>query len=190
MLELKQTHADEMLANLLQEYRGQANLEFFIHDVLGPQVQDLENAFIQILADTNIDQSFGAQLDGWGRLVDLARNGMDDPTYTLYLKAKILVNRSTGTLQEIIAVLDILLGAPTLVILEPPDTDAATIEISITSALGASIIGDVVGSILMKAKDAGVRLLVTYFHSPAFEFDTVAHGFDTAGIQWGGTFGG
>lgn len=74
---------------------------------LGP-VQDLENAFQQLLVDRTVDRAYGVQLDVIGRIVGQLRAGMADDVYRRYIRARISVNRSKGTVADVLKVADLV----------------------------------------------------------------------------------
>lgn len=80
-------------------------------DMIAAQAQDMEDAAQAVLTITSIDDSVGPQLDVIGRVVKQDRLGASDAVYRMYLKAKILVNRSGGTIENIYAVFNALFGA-------------------------------------------------------------------------------
>ena len=79
-------------------------------DLLGRQQQVLEDATQTLLTILDIDASEGVQLDVIGRIVGQLRTGVEDATYRLYLRARILANRSTGTPENIYSVMRALFG--------------------------------------------------------------------------------
>lgn len=57
-----------------------------------------------------IDYAHGLELDDIGDNVDIARNGLDDPTYRFLLKCHEISNRSQGTWSDIKNLAAVLLG--------------------------------------------------------------------------------
>lgn len=142
-------------------------------DLLGRQQQDVEDATQTLLTLLDIDASEGVQLDVIGRIVGQPRTGVDDPTYRLYLRARILANRSTGTVENIYAVMRALFGQDTA---RPVYSGGWVKQFSIrlgfvltrTQALVAlEFLGD--------AKEAGARGILEWIESPAsavFTYDS------------------
>ena len=85
------------------------NVEKFIAALVAG-LQDIEDAMLAILAQRLIDNAIGAQLDLIGRVVGQKRLGLSDADYRRYLRARISVNRSSGTMPEIIAIARLVLG--------------------------------------------------------------------------------
>lgn len=69
------------------------------------QIQDLEQAFFQLINERTVDAAVGAQLDGVGSIVGEQRFGRNDPDYRVAIKGRIRLNKSNGTIEDIIAVL-------------------------------------------------------------------------------------
>lgn len=96
---------------LYTQFRDAVTWQQLTDDVLGPQFQALEDAAQQLLSLFSIDDSEGVQLDILGRVVGQPRNSVSDALYRVYLRARILANRSTGTVEDLYRVLNALLGA-------------------------------------------------------------------------------
>lgn len=75
------------------------------------QSQAIEDAAAQLRARLDIDSQVGVQLDKIGALVGEPRQGRQDAEYRLWLKARIRVNRSSGSPKDLYAIAYILLGA-------------------------------------------------------------------------------
>ena len=138
--------------------------------MVGRQFDDLEQAFQSLLTLLNIDASNGAQLDNLGRVVGQPRQGVDDITYRLYLRARIKASHSSGTGEDIYVVIGALFGLPMVLVNSPVKTFALTIigAITRTQALVAA-------SFLTDAKEAGARGILIWQEAPAaamFTFDT------------------
>jgi hypothetical protein len=102
--------AARLRSRLYTQFRDATTWQQWCDEVLGPQLQDLEDAGQTLLTLLDIDESEGAQLDNIGRIVGQPRNGIDDETYRLYLSARILANKSTGTVDDIFKVMRALFG--------------------------------------------------------------------------------
>lgn len=112
-MDLVESWQKRLRSRLYAQFASALTWQAWVDDVLAPQFQDLENAAQTILAILDIDNSVGVQLDVIGRLVGQVRLGVNDVTYRLYLKARVLANRSTGTVEEIFGVMRTLFGAAT-----------------------------------------------------------------------------
>lgn len=67
--------------------------------------QDAENVLWDVIVSRLIDYATNAQLDGLGRIVGEARNGLGDAAYRARIRARILINQSLGRASDIVKVL-------------------------------------------------------------------------------------
>lgn len=104
----KTTHAEESVARLLSQFKGKTKLEGVV-SAQADQTQDEETTFFDLLNRLDIDISVGVQLDGIGEIVGEERKGKSDALYRIYLKARILVNKSSGTAPQINEIADLLI---------------------------------------------------------------------------------
>lgn len=164
--------ADKVLFSLDDAATAQAFLAAFVK-----QIQLLEDAAWSVLMDKWLDTAEGAQLDNLGRIVGQPRGGFDDATYRRWLAARILLNRTSGTIPEILQIAEQVVDAPGVT--HVYDRWPAAIEISIRD--GVQPYGAAIASILLKAVAAGVNVIVTWYETePVFAFDGYAEagGFD------------
>ena len=71
---------------------------------LANRVQEIENAFWQIYTLRFLSVATGAQLDGWGSILSIPRNGLSDTDYRTLLYFWVGVYNSFGTPAEMISV--------------------------------------------------------------------------------------
>jgi hypothetical protein len=76
--------------------------------------QQLEDVHWDLLVGCTLDNSTGDQLDQWGDIVGEPRGGLEDWDYRVFIKARIMANRCTGTLDELIRIFQIV-TAPSVV---------------------------------------------------------------------------
>ena len=167
--------AARLRSRLFTQFRDATSWQAWCDEVLGPQFQDLEDAAQTLLTLLDIDASEGVQLDNIGRIVGQSRNGVNDPTYRLYLSARVLANKSTGTVDDIFKVMRALFGQD-----ETQPTYhggwvkqfAIRIGEALTRAealIAVEFLGD--------AKEAGARGILEWTESPPasmFQFDGTA----------------
>lgn len=117
------THSTDQVARakarLLQQYKDTSAPG--VGDVvaaLGSEVQALEDALFTVVDDTTADAAVGVNLDRIGALVGQDRLGMDDATYLLWVKARIRANRSSGSIDQILAVFMLLNPGATFEVVE------------------------------------------------------------------------
>lgn len=94
-------HVQQALDRLLQQYKGRPRMQGLITALVN-QIQDLENAIFPVGTETLLfnGQNYiakGAQLDGIGELVNVARNGLGDDEYLILILGTIGVNFSDTT---------------------------------------------------------------------------------------------
>jgi hypothetical protein len=148
-------HQARAVRRLVLQYREAANLQGLV-SVSTAEHQTLEDQFWQMFAET-IDTAEDAQLDVYGRIVNQAREGRDDPTYRLWIKTRVRINRSCGSIPEIVGILMALVSGTTFVRLEEQFPAAIEVHMGYTPALDweQGIV------ILRKCKAGGVRVLLT-----------------------------
>lgn len=109
MIDYVSDWSSRLSSRLYTQFRGKVTWGQWV-GLLSGLAQDWEDAAQTLLTILDIGASVGVQLDTIGRLIGQPRFGVSDPTYRLYLYARVLANRSTGTAEEIYAVLATLLG--------------------------------------------------------------------------------
>ena len=90
-------HAQQAISRLLEQFKGMPKIESML-SVVASEIQAVEDSAFVFFTSRAIDNAVGAQLDGIGRIVSELRNGRVDDSYRLRLKARILANRSSGTI--------------------------------------------------------------------------------------------
>lgn len=105
VLSKKTDHVDEALTRPVEQFKGKAVIEGLITALVN-QIQDLENVAFQLGLDTSdslrrLDTSVGVQLDGYGSIVGEDRLNRDDDTYRKAIRLRELINRASGTPEEI-----------------------------------------------------------------------------------------
>lgn len=114
VLQKKTTHEAEALDNLIEQFKSghgnQSNLEKLIVTYI-TQIQELENAWFELIDERTLDTSVGAQLDGIGRIVGEDRLGRNDDDYRQAIRGRIRLNLSRGTAEDIYAIIFAQLGS-------------------------------------------------------------------------------
>lgn len=97
-------------ALLLSQFQDKANLEALLGALIA-QTADAERGAFEVLPlrQLDLDNLSGVQLDIVGRIVGQPRRGQVDDTYRLWLKGRIAVNTSSGTTDEMLSLLKLLL---------------------------------------------------------------------------------
>ena len=86
---------------LLFQFSESPKLKALLEVVLN-QLKQTESAFEEIRELKS--------LDVLGKIVGQERSGMNDDDYALWIKARVLLNRSRGTPEDLLQILNILLG--------------------------------------------------------------------------------
>ena len=79
--------------------------------VFAAQIQDIENVCFQLLEGRSLSSAVGVQLDGLGALVGQPREGRSDTTYRIWIAARIRLNLSHGSAEDIYGIFSPLLEA-------------------------------------------------------------------------------
>lgn len=103
------THADDAVARLTQVFREKPKIAAWVR-ARAERYQGLETVFREIKELRRLDNAVGAQLDGIGRIVGEARQGRTDSAYKRRIKARIAINTSRGTPENLINVFVLLTG--------------------------------------------------------------------------------
>lgn len=160
-----QTIADKWLKELPQQFQCKKNIEVFI-EALAKQMQEILDV-IQDLENIDINTATGINLDYVGSIVALTRKeaaammgnndfDMDDETYRLYLKYKVLLNTSECTYYELMEGLSMLFDVENVKYEENPEYPATII---LNMPVENNYIR--IGSVPM-IKSAGVRIIWRY----------------------------
>ncbi len=165
----KTTITSEALANLIELFKGKPNLSALIA-AFTDQSQDIEDGAFEVLLDTIIATAVGVQLDGIGVIVGRARRGLSDTLYRVRLQAQILINKSSGTLDEILTIVVLLEAAP-IANVEEQFPAAFVIDIPDIQGDPAQL-----AAIIAEARSAAVNGHLHYSLSPVAELFTFASG--------------
>lgn len=173
MITLFTQHVTQGLGRLLAQFQGKENIEAVLTAFL-TQIQELENMFDQLLNDRTIDSASGDVLDLIGRVVGQDRMGFDDTEYRLWLKARILINKSSGTAEEIIEALYLITqftDPESFEVIENETDYPAYFSLIIHPALG-TIDPQTIYDIINEMRSACVAFNLTYnITSPVFTLD-------------------
>lgn len=74
---------------------------------LGEGAQLQEDQSFDLIVSTTIETATGDALDQWGELVDEQRLGLGDNEYRQFILARMLVNRSDGTIDDLVEILEV-----------------------------------------------------------------------------------
>ena len=187
-------HVAQALAARLQDYVGLPRFQALI-EILAGQVQEIEDALWQI-AEDDVDDAVGAQLEGFGSIVGAERQGLDDETYRALIRATIRANRSEGVTEDLYGIITAALADDSqglarcywyppdgfiLEILGPPAFDAEILH-------GLILCGTEAGTravTVVSSEPAGTR--VRFSRAADFPTYSAATGYDSAATPGTGT---
>lgn len=144
-------HVAEGLARVVSQYRGKPKLSAYYACFL-QQVQYLEDATQAEAVLWDIDTAAGWRLDILGARVGQVRVGTTDAEYRLYVKARILANRSLGKVSDLRRIAALLI--PAYVYRE----DNTNVYIEDTSGTLDAPTALAIQQILQSAASAGIRV--------------------------------
>lgn len=108
MIEHKPDLAQEAVDKLLGVLKDKPRIEELLR-ILTAQLQELEDVHRDLLTNRLVDTAEGEQLDVLGRIVKQPREGRDDDTYRLWIKARTVLNRSAGRPPDIALIMSLVL---------------------------------------------------------------------------------
>lgn len=191
-LEESTDHVARARALLLEQFKSKPNIAAYLN-ARSARAQDIEAALFEILTETALDNAVGESLNMLGRIVGEDRQGRDDATYRLRVRARIKLNLMSGTVEEILELLSLVLGsAYTFTLTQYPP---ASFRFDVHGAIDAATAGEA-ARLLAAGRAAGVGAQLVYSTVEDSEAFTFASG-DTveadAARGWGddtGTTGG
>lgn len=188
----------QSIAQLPTPYADSAKLKALL-EAFGTQAQAVDDALLELLALRSIDTATGAQLDGIGDNLFEQREGQSDDQYRVRLRAKLIVNASSGLTEEIFAIIRLMLGEDTTIKLRlhSRSMNGTLSVVTVDSYTAAELIQ--AGRMVLKATPLGVRLAFIYTPDPSRVFrlssdgtlqSSASHGLANAGQTTGGKLAG
>lgn len=98
-------HAARAKARLLAQYRDKPKLAGVLGALVN-SVQEIEVALFDVLEQTAVATAVGVWLDRLGAIVGEPRDGASDADFRKYISARIRANRSHGTFEDVIEVIE------------------------------------------------------------------------------------
>jgi hypothetical protein len=109
-------HTAQALGLLIDQYQGLPRFSGLVSSYVN-RVQELEDVQWDVINKRLLDytaldgspaNAVSAQLDTIGKLVGCGRNGNDDATYLVFIRAQIFLNKSTARRDQIIQLLELV----------------------------------------------------------------------------------
>ena len=145
-------HAAEAVSHLIQFFREGPRNQAVLEAVM-VQVQEVEDLFWYMREGFDVNTAVGEQLEFIGKRVGEGRQDRTDAQYRSAIRVRILINMSTGTMNELLAICE---GINPTGIFIARDLYPAALSIEAdtfdTTSLASAYL------MLFKAKTAGVRL--------------------------------
>jgi hypothetical protein len=154
------------------------NIEKLLAVIISP-AQDVEDALQQLRSERFVDTAVGEQLDIIGRIVGQLREGLDDDDYRRYIRARIAVNASSGTIENVLTVAFLVVYDETATLSLTPE-GTATVRLRVDGLVVSASLGVILYRFASMAVSAGVRIVVQWHESAEnlmFQFDD-GPGFD------------
>jgi hypothetical protein len=148
----KDNHVEEALANLLSQFKEQANIEALI-EALAERWQGVEDVLDDVANSRMLETAVDAHLDGIGEIVGEDRQGRDDTAYRLAIRARIALNAGSGTAEDIYSIVALVLGET--YVLRIDEYFPASFVLSVSGALPTAD-AEEVAAILESARPAAV----------------------------------
>jgi len=148
------------------------NIKKLIRALVTP-VQTLECELQKLLVDRSVDTAVGEQLNVLGRIVGQERAGLDDDDYRRVVRARISVNRSKGTISDLIKIASLIVYDD-LAYMKVNNHGAAALTMSIEDVIVSVQTSLTLASLLQDAVAAGVRIYLETNNTSdadAFTFD-------------------
>jgi hypothetical protein len=155
------------MSQVIGQFRDKANIRALIAS-WAAETQLLENVFFDLLLLRAISSASGVQLDAIGTRIGQVRLGWTDDIYRLWLGARIIINRSSGTIPQIYSVFSLIAPASAGFNFWIDTTGSAAFTFHLTGGSPTLIQEQQYEAILDEMTAAGVN---GYFHyQPQFEF--------------------
>ncbi len=150
-------HVAQAASRLIERWRADRNPNLAaLQSSIVAEVQELEDAAWQVMLARMPDYAEGVQLDVLGRVVGQRREGLSDTAYRAHIKARIRINRSFGTPEDIIEVIKLVETAAFRFVEHP----TAGFTVIFSTAPSASV-GHELPSMVRDTRAAGVSGLVS-----------------------------
>ena len=156
-------------ALLLQQFASSTALNCLLGAFLN-QLDEISDQINRISDGKWTAIAEGNNLDVLGRIVGQPRDGLNDEMFFLWIKARILINRSSGTADEMIAILRLLLEENVEVTIKEDGKEYA--EIFFKKAIAPEKMKKIF-RLLLSAKPLGARLQIVYSHPVPGAWNTV-----------------
>jgi hypothetical protein len=170
-------HLQAAVARLASIYREKPAILAFLR-AAAAEAAEIDTALGQVYDDA-LENSVGAQLDGWGRVLDEARGALGDDEYRGRLQLKIVRIYSEGTAGALLQIFALLTNAVAVELRECFPAAVELLAVEPDSIYSEAVILQA----LRQAKAGGVSLAASHTNGlPAFAIDGYAGPHSVAGL--------
>ena len=177
------TDHEGRVSRLIEQFKNKLDLEALLRSYL-KQVQDLEDALFEIILERDLDNAVGVQLTTIGNIVQQPRTTPDDNRFRTAIRARIAINLSDSTIEDVIRVASLLLQEFNETF-EVRDEPPAQFRVTVIDPL-QSADSDLLQLLLDEADAGGVRLLLQFNNSLTANVDKLLLEDSISGSSGGG----
>lgn len=149
------THVSDLLAKLLEQYKGDPVLTACL-TAYGNRIQEIEDLLWDLKEKRSLADATGINLDRIGDIVKQGRVSSDDEVYRFWILFKITRLMSQGTPEELIQIFKILTGAELVQYSE--SYPARMVFLSIAGSSDPLADDESIKTAMLSAKPAGVGI--------------------------------
>jgi hypothetical protein len=110
-------HQARAVARLVEHFRSGATMPKLVR-AMTAENQVIEDVLRDLILKRRLDTAIGAQLDVIGRIVGQPREGRSDDVYRIWISARIRLNKTSGTGEDILAIFSAVTQGSTALVLE------------------------------------------------------------------------
>lgn len=153
-----QRHGETAKADLLGQFKGKPSFEGWL-DAVAVYVNELDAVLVDLALERTIETAVGEQLEQLGGLVGIERGASDDDDLRLRIRVEILINRSEGTIENVLGVIIAALGDDA--VLELEEYAPAAFVVQHHGAM-TQVIADRIASFIERTRGGGIRGAFVY----------------------------
>lgn len=158
---------EEALGRVLEQLKSKENFEALL-TIYTAQAQAIQTMFLGLLPLVKVAEAEGDNLDVLGTIVGEARNGRTDTAYRVALLARIRLNLSRGTAEDVIGLIRAVMGD---VAVEFVESEPAAFVAYVPAVEPSFEDAERVGFVVAQGRAAGVGGGVHFHIDPAFTYD-------------------
>jgi hypothetical protein len=132
-------HVDAAVSRLIEQYRDKPLFRKLV-EITGARAQILEDALWQLFTERSVETAVGEQLDMLGRVVGQPRQSFADDDYRLHIRARVKLNRSSGTVPELLEIFRLVTPGGTTLKFVPRFPAGFRLSLGVTGFTSAQIL--------------------------------------------------